>query len=60
MSNYAGPEPMDKAHRWDKSKKDYTNVDRPYIVREYNTHMGGVDMLDAHISRCKGPRLHKH
>ena len=53
MSNYAGPEPMDKARRWDKSKKDYTNVDRPYIIREYNTHMGCVDMLDAHISRCK-------
>ncbi|CAB4023629.1 Hypothetical predicted protein [Paramuricea clavata] len=44
MSNYAGPEPMDKARRWDKSKKDYTNVDRPYIIREYNTRMGGVDM----------------
>ena len=48
MSNYA-----DKARRWDKSKKEYTNIDRPYIIREYNTHMGGVDMLDAHISRCK-------
>jgi hypothetical protein len=26
---YAGPEPMDKACCWDKSKKDYANVDRP-------------------------------
>ena len=23
------------------------------IIKEYNTYMRGVDMLDAHISRCK-------
>jgi hypothetical protein len=60
MSNYAGTEPIDKARRWDKSSKEYAEVDRPHIIREYNTHMGGVDMLDAHISRCKYPiRTHR-
>lgn len=53
MSNYSGIEPADIAHRWDKGNKEYTNVDRPYIIKEYNTHMVGVDILDAHISRCK-------
>jgi hypothetical protein len=47
MSNYAGLEPFDKACRWDKSKKEYTDVDRPFIVKEYNTYIGGVDMILA-------------
>ncbi|KAL6462492.1 hypothetical protein MHYP_G00289140 [Metynnis hypsauchen] len=53
MSTYAGPEPMGKARRWDKSKKQYINIDQPNIIKEYNTSMGGVDMLDAHLARCK-------
>ena len=50
MSNYAGINPIDKARRWDKGSMEYSNVNRPYIIKEYNSHMGGVDMLDAHIS----------
>lgn len=58
MSHYADPEPFDKAHRWDKSKKEYTDVDRPFIVKEYNTYMGGVDMMDSH--KCKfSPRTRR-
>lgn len=53
MSTYAGPEPLGKARRWDKSKKEYTNIDQPNIIKEYNASMGGVDMLDEHLARCK-------
>lgn len=53
MSSHAGPDPVDKARRWNKTKKDYIEVDRPFIIKNYNTNMGGVDMLDAHFSRCK-------
>ncbi|XP_017565030.1 piggyBac transposable element-derived protein 3-like [Pygocentrus nattereri] len=49
MSTYAGPEPMGKARRWDKSKKQYINIDQPNIIKEYNTSMG----VDAHLARCK-------
>nr|XP_061791912.1 piggyBac transposable element-derived protein 3-like [Nerophis lumbriciformis] len=55
MSTYAGPEPLRKARRWDKSKKEYTYIDQPNIIKEYNASMGGVDMLDAHLARCKFP-----
>lgn len=55
MSTYAGPEPLGKARRWDKSKKEYTDIDQPNIIKEYNASMGGVDMLDAHLARCKFP-----
>lgn len=53
MSTYAGPEPMRKARRWDKSKEEYADIDQPNVINEYNTSMGGVDMLDAHLARCK-------
>lgn len=55
MSTYAGPEPLGKARRWDKSKKEYINIDQPNIINEYNASMGGVDMLDVHLARCKFP-----
>lgn len=53
MSSYAGPDPVDKARRWDKTQKDYIEVDHPFIIKEYNTNMAGVDTLDAHVSCCK-------
>lgn len=53
MSTYAGPEPLGKARRWDKLKKEYINIDQPNIIKEYNASMGGVDMLDAHPIRTR-------
>lgn len=49
MSSHVGPDPVDKARRWSKTKKDYTEVDRPFIIKKYNTNIGGVDMLDARL-----------
>jgi hypothetical protein len=53
MSTYAGPNPLDKARRWDKTKKEYVEVDRPHIVTEYNSYMGGIDLLDSCVARYK-------
>ncbi|XP_077403926.1 uncharacterized protein LOC144036874 isoform X3 [Vanacampus margaritifer] len=53
MSTYAGPEPLSKARRWDKSKKEYAYVDQPNIIKEFNASMGGVDVLDALLARCQ-------
>ena len=52
MCNCVGPEPFDKVRRWDKSMKEYIEVNGPFIVKDYNSYMGGVDMLDAHVARC--------
>ncbi|XP_049906805.1 piggyBac transposable element-derived protein 3-like [Epinephelus moara] len=53
ISSYCAIEPQDKAQRWSKSDKAFVEVNRPYIVKEYNTFMGGIDLLDACIARYK-------
>ena len=55
MSNYAGVEPRDEARCWDKSKREYFNVNRLFIVTECNTHMGGVDASDSRVAWFKFP-----
>lgn len=47
LSTYIGPEPVDKVRRWDKSRKEFVEVQRPLIVSEYNLCMGGFDLLDS-------------
>lgn len=53
ISSYCGSEPQDKARRWSKADKAFLEVNRPHIVKVYNTFMGGVDLLDACVARYK-------
>uniref|UniRef100_A0A3B3ZEF3 PiggyBac transposable element-derived protein domain-containing protein n=1 Tax=Periophthalmus magnuspinnatus TaxID=409849 RepID=A0A3B3ZEF3_9GOBI len=53
ISSYCAVEPQDNAQRWSKADKAFVEVRRPHIVKEYNTFMGGLDLLDACIVRCK-------
>lgn len=39
ISNKEGVLPMDKCRRWCKVKKQYIEVDRPFVVKAYNTEM---------------------
>ncbi|XP_061836200.1 piggyBac transposable element-derived protein 3 [Nerophis lumbriciformis] len=50
MSVAHGTQPEDTCQRWDKKLKQYVTVSRPSIVREYNTKMGGVDLMDRMMS----------
>lgn len=52
-SNFAGKHPTSVVRRWDKSGKQYISVKRPFVIAEYNRHMGGVDLLDCVISHYK-------
>ena len=47
LSTYVGIEKQDKAKRYDKKEKKFIEVPRPAIIQEYNTFMGGVDLLDS-------------
>lgn len=49
-SSYSSGRPISSVRRWDKSTKQYIDVDRPHIVADYNRCMGGVDALDALIA----------
>ncbi|XP_057677371.1 piggyBac transposable element-derived protein 2-like [Corythoichthys intestinalis] len=53
ISSYCAVEPQDTVRRWSKADKKFLEVRRPHIVREYNTFVGGVDLLDGCIARCK-------
>ena len=45
-STYVSAEPVGSCQRFDKKKKETVTVDRPNIVNEYNSFMGGVDLID--------------
>lgn len=40
-----------KATRFDRKKKQYVEFDCQQIIREYNSHMGGVDLMDGLMGR---------
>lgn len=47
VSSFAGMEPVDTVQRWDKRTKSKVTIDRPFVVKTYNKHMGGIDLLDS-------------
>lgn len=49
-SSFLNSSPMDKCLRYEKKLKEKVEVSRPNIVKEYNTHMGGVDICGQMIS----------
>ena len=43
-------QPEDTCQRWDKKLKRYVTVSRPNIICEYNSKMGGFDLVDRMMS----------
>lgn len=50
-STICGVSPIEECRRWSKKDSAYIQVPRPYIVKMYNTNMGGVDLLDRILSK---------
>lgn len=53
LSTYVGVEPVEKIDRYDRKIKTKVTIDCPSVVKHYNKHMGGVDLLDSLIGRYK-------
>jgi hypothetical protein len=44
---------MGKFSRWSANEKKRIQIKQPKLVREYNTHMGGVDLLDRFMGQYR-------
>ncbi|CAK6971138.1 piggyBac transposable element-derived protein 3-like%2C partial [Scomber scombrus] len=49
----------DVAQRWSKKEKRIINVQRPFSVKLYNQHMGGVDVMDQCVATYPHRRKNK-
>ncbi|GFT06823.1 piggyBac transposable element-derived protein 3, partial [Nephila pilipes] len=52
-STFAGEKPLEKVMRYDKKTKNRVEIIRPHVIKEYNKHMGDVDLLDSIIALQK-------
>lgn len=50
LSNMSNPGPSTSS-RWDRKTKQKIEIDCPFIIKEYNRHMGGVDLMDGLLGR---------
>ena len=49
-SNTVDSNPIETCRRWSKLQKKYVIIPRPRMVGDYNTNMGGIDLVDRMIS----------
>ncbi|KAL4152918.1 hypothetical protein QTP88_000751 [Uroleucon formosanum] len=53
LSTYAGKLPETKVKRLNRCTKSKIEVSCPFVITEYNRHMGDVDLLDSLIGRVR-------
>src|SRR5436190_950665 len=53
LSNFGRQTPVTTIKRFDRPTKSTKEINCPFIIKEYNKHMGGVDLMDANIARHK-------
>lgn len=58
-SSCVGRSPADEAQRWCKKDKEMLKIQRPFSVKLYNQHMGGVDQVDQMVAMYPHRRKNK-
>lgn len=58
-SSCVGQSPSDVSQRWSKKEKKMLNIQRPFSVKLYNQHMGGVDLMDQCVAMYPHRRKNK-
>jgi hypothetical protein len=53
MSTFVSQDPLEEVQRFDRKKRKVISVKCPQIVKLYNKHMGGADLLDSNTGRLK-------
>ncbi|CAH2101204.1 unnamed protein product [Euphydryas editha] len=52
-STHVGAEPVSQIERFDKKGKKKILIACPKLVKEYNAHMGGVELMDSYLGRYR-------
>ena len=52
-TNYESLEAMGRARRWSSAKKALVDISQPVLINSYNSHMGGVDILDSFMANYR-------
>lgn len=52
-STYVGAEPAETNSRYDKKQKKEITIPYPKMIKDYNEHMGGVDLMDSFLGRYR-------
>ena len=50
LSTLHGCQPIDLVERWSPKEKKFIQITRPDVVKVYNAHMSGADLIDMLLS----------
>ena len=53
VSNKVGVHPLQTAKRWSRTESKQVTIPQPFMIRHYNSTMGGVDRTDQNIGKYK-------
>lgn len=53
LSTFVSCKPMNTCNRFDKAQKKNITLQCPNAIKQYNKHMGGVDLVDSFIGRYR-------